>query len=68
MLTEESVMLRARPEHTGETRCDRCGGRMIPQEYLYGVETFWEWKCMSCGEVIDPLIKLNRTRQGLGIE
>ena len=46
-------------------RCGRCHGRMIPDTYHSGVERFWEWKCMSCGEVVDPLVLSNRAKQNV---
>jgi hypothetical protein len=49
-------------------RCGRCHGRMIPDTYPNGVQSFWEWKCMSCGEVIDPLILSNRAKQNLHVD
>jgi hypothetical protein len=41
---------------------------MIPEKYRYGMETFWEWRCVSCGEVIDPLILANRAKQNLRMD
>jgi hypothetical protein len=41
-------------------RCPRCKGIMAQQKF-YGLgEFFWGWKCMCCGEIIDPVILENR--------
>ncbi len=46
--------------------CGRCGGRMIPEYFHHGTGVFHGWKCVLCGEVVDPIILLNRARQSLG--
>ena len=39
-------------------RCHRCGGLMVPEfEAALGVE---EWRCVSCGERVDPVILQHR--------
>lgn len=50
----------------GGLRCRRCGGLMVP-ERLYdlaapGVEAMesWGWRCVTCGERVDPLILRHR--------
>jgi hypothetical protein len=42
-------------------RCDRCGGIMVPAhlDSLNGEA----WRCVSCGELVDPLILAHRRRQ-----
>lgn len=43
-------------------RCHRCGGFMVPERV---VETGSDdWRCVSCGERIDPVILAHR-RQSL---
>jgi hypothetical protein len=48
-----------------EMRCPKCDGVMNFEEFMYGGggETPWSyegWRCVYCGEIIDPLILLNR--------
>lgn len=40
------------------TRCHRCGGLMV-QEKVIELHVF-EWRCVSCGERIDPVILAHR--------
>ncbi len=38
--------------------CHRCGGLMVPEyETATGIE---EWRCVSCGERVDPVILQHR--------
>lgn len=44
--------------------CERCGGLSIVMRFGDGFA--WEydgWRCMNCGNVIDPLIQSNRDVQ-----
>jgi DNA-directed RNA polymerase subunit RPC12/RpoP len=46
-------------------RCPKCNGVMNFEEFLYGGggEIPWSyegWRCVYCGEIIDPMILLNR--------
>jgi len=41
-------------------RCHRCKG-IMSYEIFYGPhEHFWGWRCLRCGEIIDPVILENR--------
>jgi hypothetical protein len=41
-------------------KCLRCRGTLTYEKF-YGVgEQFWGWKCLICGEIIDPVILANR--------
>ncbi|MEQ1655600.1 MAG: hypothetical protein ABL960_07855 [Nitrospira sp.] len=45
----------------------RCGGLMVVEHYIdlqddTGQIGLTAWRCMSCGEVIDPVILQNRER------
>ncbi|HUK55287.1 MAG TPA: hypothetical protein VLY20_01360 [Nitrospiria bacterium] len=45
--------------------CPKCGGRMNFEEFFSSATegTSWAyegWRCIYCGEIIDPLILLNR--------
>ncbi len=50
--------------------CARCDGLMV-QDYFYDVqESFGEtwaqgWRCISCGEIIDPVIQSHRLLQSV---
>lgn len=39
-------------------RCHRCGGLMV-QEKVFELGSF-DWRCVSCGERIDPVILAHR--------
>jgi hypothetical protein len=43
--------------------CHRCGGMMIYEKYYGDCEHFFGWRCIACGEVIDPVILENRMDQ-----
>jgi len=51
------------------TKCLRCRGAMIYDKFYGPHEQFWAWKCLICGEVVDPVILQNRQlmRAGPGI-
>ena len=47
--------------------CPRCDGMMV-SEWVPGISEYIEenpsgiWRCVSCGEVLDPLIMDNRKK------
>ncbi|NWF94076.1 MAG: hypothetical protein HXY46_14340 [Syntrophaceae bacterium] len=41
-------------------RCDRCGSAMIQEKFYGPQEHFHGWRCIFCGEIIDPVILQNR--------
>lgn len=41
-------------------RCHRCGGLMVP-ERVFEIGSF-DWRCVSCGERIDPVILGHRRK------
>lgn len=54
--------------------CPRCRGLMVMEEFCdlrSDVEQneFLGWHCLLCGEVVDPVIRMNRRRSvsGLGV-
>lgn len=51
------------------TKCPRCNGAVINDKFYGPYEQFWGWKCLICGEVIDPVILENRRlmKTGQGI-
>ena len=40
--------------------CYRCGGVMIDKKFYGDCEHFFGCKCISCGEIVDPVILENR--------
>jgi len=49
--------------------CPRCGGVMSREQFISReggstAQPYEGWRCLSCGEVIDPLILLNRMGRG----
>lgn len=49
-------------------QCTRCEGLMVTDHLLdmqesYGPMWMRGWRCVSCGNVVDPLIQRNRMRQ-----
>ncbi len=50
-------------------QCQRCQGLMVQDQCLDLLDTgddfsIWTWRCVCCGDVLDPLILKNRrTRQ-----
>ena len=43
-------------------RCHRCGGLMV-SEPVHELASF-DWRCVSCGERIDPVILAHRRQTG----
>lgn len=53
-------------------RCERCDGLMVVQRYgdMFddsGRTYFEAWRCISCGEVVDPVIRDNRRKRPAGL-
>jgi hypothetical protein len=47
-------------------KCDRCMGVMISDTF-YGFQgRFRGWKCLICGEIVDPVILENRQLMNAG--
>jgi hypothetical protein len=42
------------------TKCLRCRGVVVYDNFYYNHEEFWGWKCLICGEIVDPVILQNR--------
>ena len=52
-------------QQTSADTCARCGGLLLTQHYMdllddTGQIDITAWHCMTCGEVIDPVILKNR--------
>ncbi len=41
-------------------RCDRCEGIMSYELFYGGDGHFWGWRCLRCGDIVDPIILENR--------
>ncbi len=53
--------------------CRRCGGLQLRVRFESGDDAApaWQydgWRCMNCGEIVDPIILQNRERQGQPLE
>jgi hypothetical protein len=51
------------------SECIRCGGFMVPTRYmdlLDGQLEFVAERCVQCGDVVDPVIRRNRSKQLYG--
>lgn len=49
----------------GEITCQRCHGLMVPDRFQdlqdeTGQITFYGWRCLVCGDIVDPLIHAHR--------
>lgn len=44
--------------HNRADRCHRCGGLMVAEQ-VFETASF-DWRCVSCGERIDPVILAHR--------
>lgn len=51
------------------TRCLRCNGAVIYDKFYDRYEQFWGWRCLICGDIVDPIILKNRqlTKAGQGV-
>ncbi len=41
-------------------KCHRCRGWMVEEKYYGSGFPFWGWRCVCCGEILDPVIQKNR--------
>ncbi len=50
-------------------KCLRCRAAMVYDKFHGSQEQFCEWKCLICGEIVEPVILENRQlmRAGQGI-
>ena len=51
-------------------KCLRCEGVMLPERFQdiqdeTGKITFYGWRCVTCGEILDPVIMRNRSNRPL---
>ncbi len=50
-----------------DPQCQRCGGRMMFEKFYGGNNSFSGWRCMICGDILDPVILLHRLTQDAGV-
>jgi hypothetical protein len=43
-------------------KCCRCGSMMVAEKFYLWHEYFSGWRCIGCGDIIDPQILDNRSR------
>ncbi|NWF56533.1 MAG: hypothetical protein HXY45_17235 [Syntrophaceae bacterium] len=43
-------------------QCRRCNGLMGLEKFYGPNDTFFGWHCLHCGDILDPVILLNRLR------
>ena len=41
-------------------KCHRCRGAMVYDKFYGSQGQFLGWKCLICGEIVDPVILQNR--------
>ena len=44
-------------------RCNKCGGLMSYEKFYSEMDDFFGWRCIACGEIIDPVVLENRLKQ-----
>ena len=43
-----------------EMHCQRCNARMAFDKFYGRDSCFFGWRCVSCGDILDPVILLHR--------
>lgn len=41
-------------------KCHRCGYFMSYEKFYSGSESFFGWRCLACGDIIDQVVLENR--------
>jgi len=41
-------------------RCPRCNGAMVYERFQDMLDLFFAWRCLNCGEIVDPVVARNR--------
>jgi hypothetical protein len=52
-----------RKKEVAAMKCHRCGGVMVFEKFYGATDQFSGWRCIFCGEIIDPVIFENRLSQ-----
>jgi len=50
-----------------EMHCQRCNGLMAFEKYFGPNDSFFGWRCLMCGDILDPVILLHRLSQDAGV-
>ena len=50
-----------------EMHCQRCNGPMAFEKYFGPNDSFFGWRCLMCGDILDPVILLHRLSQDAGV-
>ncbi len=46
---------------TGQNiKCPRCNGAMVYERFQHMLQLFHAWRCLNCGEIVDPVVARNR--------
>ena len=53
-------------EESSYRKCPRCKSTMTYDKFFGPTDGFWGWKCVMCGEILDPVILENRNLMRLG--
>ena len=43
-----------------DNRCPRCKGAMVYERFQDMLDQFYAWRCLNCGEIVDPVVARNR--------
>ena len=43
-----------------KVRCPRCNGAMVFERFQDMLDLFYAWRCLNCGEIVDPVVAKNR--------
>jgi len=46
-------------------RCPRCNGVMVYERFQDMLDLFYAWRCLNCGEIVDPVVARNRGMEGM---
>lgn len=52
-------------ERSGNMNCPRCSGMMFSERLSDFFLTFFAWKCVNCGSIVDRTILLNKKKSSL---
>ena len=50
-----------------EMHCQRCDGRMAFEKFYGENNSFSGWRCVICGDILDPVILLHRLSQDASV-
>jgi hypothetical protein len=48
-------------------KCHRCNGQMASEKFYGEDNVFFGWHCVTCGEILDPVILLHRLSKNADI-